>query len=350
MTLRFKKNRLLVGYTREEWHEVWYYPGGATEDGGAELGFFRSAERKKGDDFRVPKEGEIIWFPFWNPNECGTSIQKEKRIKHQQVLSDAWNYLHEKDPLEVAKMQKDLEANSPGSARELKETRARRGGGSAGRRSRPEDDTSDEDSDGGSDPKHGLAKTRAGAPPGYGGGMGPPPRPPRSGNSFRSSMGNATRGRNRGSRTMTQSSSQDSDSLFMSPGGTPSIDDMPTPSSLNSTRLRRMPGGAEGIRQSRESTATPPNKRQRTGEGNFNGEGHSLRGPREGSQFRPYDVDEDDLRKIREDDEAEARRYQELNGGEDEEEATERLLRETTVQAGDRHARYDSVPEETPAP
>ncbi|OQO05927.1 hypothetical protein B0A48_10023 [Cryoendolithus antarcticus] len=366
MSITFREDRLLVGWTREEWDPVWYQPATATEQGGAELDLFRTSGSHPGEEFRVPKEGEVVWEPFWNPEECGTKVLREKRVKHQQLLSDAWSYLAETDPRALAKMTGDLESGNPSNKRKAwfaiakkmkmgkvkaaetrqRNKRNRNGNARSALPKRPEEYSSGEDSgneadnreaaDAARESQEGRFPFRA---------MDPPPAPSRS-SSVNPSMGSSgPRGSTRGAR----SGSQDTDPLFMSERGTPGPSDPPTPQSLNSSRLRRMPGGIEGIIRSRESTVTPPNKRQRTEGGNFNGNGRCLNGPRSDSQsqaIRINDVehDEDEI------EEEEVLKVREGNGGLDDDEALAEAVRASTAEPGDRYARADSVPEETPAP
>nr|OQO15516.1 hypothetical protein B0A51_17836 [Rachicladosporium sp. CCFEE 5018] len=368
MSITFREDRLLVGWTREEWDPVWYQPAAATEQGGAELDLFRTSGSHPGEEFRVPKEGEVVWEPFWNPEECGTKVLREKRVKHQQLLSDAWSYLAETDPRALAKMTRDLESGNPSNKRKAwfniakkmkmgkvkaaetrqRNKRNRTGNARSALPKRPEEYSSDEDSGNEADNQaaaDAARESQEGRFPFES--MGPPPVPSRSSSVNPNMRSSGPRGSTRGAR----SNSQDTDTLFMSPGGSPAVEDLPTPRSLNSNRSRRMPGGADGIRMSREVSVNPIAKRQRTDGGNFNGNGQTLGGPLGESQQSAIDLDEEDILRIRRsnggvDDAA----VLETNGGEDADEATERLLRETSVQVGDRHARYDSVPEETPAP
>ncbi|KAK6429589.1 hypothetical protein LTR95_014264 [Oleoguttula sp. CCFEE 5521] len=367
MSITFREDRLLVGWTREEWDPVWYQPAGATEQGGAELDLFRTSSSRFGEEFRVPKEGEVVWEPFWNPEECGTKVLKEKRVKHQQLLSDAWNYLAETEPRALAKLTRDLESGNPsnkrkawfGIAKKMKmgkvkaaETRQKneRNRNGATTRSalpkRPEEYSSDEDSGNEGDNQEAADAARESQEGRFAfGSMGPPPVLSRSSSVNPSMRSSGPRGSTRGAR----SNSQDTERIFMSESGTPGPSDPPTPQSLNATRLRRMPGGIEGIMRSRESTVTPPGKRQRTEGGNFNGEGRSFNGPRGDSQnqaIRINDVDDDED----EIDEEEVLKVREGNGGLDDDAAFAEAVRASTAEPGDRHARCDSVPEETPAP
>lgn len=57
--------------------------------------------------------GEVAWDHLFEPKLFESSVAKERALMQRQILYDAWKYLKAKDPLEVARLRRQLEEGDP---------------------------------------------------------------------------------------------------------------------------------------------------------------------------------------------------------------------------------------------
>ena len=104
MAVRFdrRRGRLHVGYRAEDWSDVWMEPKvpqdqDVDEEGEGEYDFdlFRFST---GDKIRrEPMLSEVKWLPHFDPKNCDSSSQAERKKLHRRFLTDAYAYLAAKD-------------------------------------------------------------------------------------------------------------------------------------------------------------------------------------------------------------------------------------------------------------
>lgn len=107
MVVLFKHERLHVGFRQRDWSDVWYEPlGDEDPDGGASIGLFKLTTG--GPNRREPMEGEVLWHPEFDIKNCESKNAKERAKIQKEFLTDAWNYLAEKNAAEVKRMDEEL--------------------------------------------------------------------------------------------------------------------------------------------------------------------------------------------------------------------------------------------------
>ncbi|SMY21531.1 unnamed protein product [Zymoseptoria tritici ST99CH_1A5] len=106
----FKNHRLLVGYRREDWTEVWYEPmedvGEPDVDGAVPFGLYSSSTSTQK---REPMEQEVAWFPQFNHNHMEADTKKPRMRMQNIDMHNAWRYLDERDEVKSRQLERELE-------------------------------------------------------------------------------------------------------------------------------------------------------------------------------------------------------------------------------------------------
>ncbi|KAK5128839.1 hypothetical protein LTR85_000172 [Meristemomyces frigidus] len=111
MSVLFRNNRLGVGLREKDCTIVWYEPiigedGKEEEDGTADIALFRFDTGEPG--YREPMEGEIAWFPWYDPDRFPSKKKAERLRLQKQFLSDAHKYCNAKDAAAVRRLEIEL--------------------------------------------------------------------------------------------------------------------------------------------------------------------------------------------------------------------------------------------------
>lgn len=113
MSILFRHNRLGVGLREKDYTIVWYEPIGAgedgqeEEDGTAEIALFRLDTGAV--DRRQPMEGEVAWFPWYDPDRFPSKKKNERLRLQKQFLNDAYKYCNAKDAADVSQLEDELD-------------------------------------------------------------------------------------------------------------------------------------------------------------------------------------------------------------------------------------------------
>ncbi|KAK4550498.1 hypothetical protein LTR36_000077 [Oleoguttula mirabilis] len=113
MSVLFRYHRLAVGIREKDCTLVWYQPivnddGEVQEaDGTAEIDLFRFVVGEPG--YREPMEGEIAWFPWYDPDRFPSKKKQERLRLQKQFLNDAYKYCNAKDAAVVRELETELD-------------------------------------------------------------------------------------------------------------------------------------------------------------------------------------------------------------------------------------------------
>ncbi|KAF2168266.1 hypothetical protein M409DRAFT_21704 [Zasmidium cellare ATCC 36951] len=112
-SMKSKTNHLHVGYSRENYHKVFYEPtedADISDDAVMPANYVWEGGSRYKSDRRKPTEGEITWLIHFDPKNIPNSNRKQRDDAHKQTMHDAWKYLAEDDAREIRKLETKLSA------------------------------------------------------------------------------------------------------------------------------------------------------------------------------------------------------------------------------------------------
>jgi hypothetical protein len=110
MDVTFTRGRLEVGRRQRDWMRVYCSKTAAAEAEGdkaeKDIEKLCYTSGKKSDRDRYPLVGEIIWYPWYDPDRFEAKPTADKKRLQELFMCDAFEYMDEKNPDKVAKLEK----------------------------------------------------------------------------------------------------------------------------------------------------------------------------------------------------------------------------------------------------